>query len=675
MCGIFGITTHNNSNVSVLDIDKIFSKLFILSESRGKEASGFALNNADKIVYYKTPFAASALVKSKTYQKTIEEYFYNNTKYFCAIGHSRLVTNGYEQYNSNNQPVIKNNTITIHNGIIVNGQKLWEKYGIENKISELDSELLPTLFHSYYTNINNVRESFYSVFKEIYGMTSTAIISSEFDNLFLATNNGSIYYLTDKECKIFIFASERYILASLIQQLALNKYYSLNDIKQLAPNNIISVNLCDTIIDLKSIEQRDGIDDFDNLSRRVSSKRLPIEEILSIDKQKEIYVNTSMEYHEFDIPKDFLKQYENSKKKIDSLRRCKKCILPETFPYIVFDENGICNYCHNYQLINFKGEEELANFIAPYISRNGSIDCLLPFSGGRDSSYVLHYVKTVLKMHPIAFSYDWGMITDLARRNQARLCGKLGVEHILISADIRKKRENIRKNVLAWLKHPNLGTVPLFMAGDKKYFYYANLLIQQNNLKLSILGENLFETTNFKSGFCGIRANFSKGHTYTLRTIDKIKMLWFYGKEYMLNPAYVNSSLLDTFDAFKSYYLIKHNNINIYNYLRWDENLIINTLKEEYDWEIDSRTTTTWRIGDGTAAFYNYIYYKLAGFTENDTFRSNQIREGMLNRDEALLKVNEENMPRWESIKWYCDTIGINFENIIKIINSIPKLY
>ena len=280
-----------------------------------------------------------------------------------------------------------------------------------------------------------------------------------------------------------------------------------------------------------------------------------------------------------------------------------------------------------------------------------------------------------LNLKPIAFSYDWGMITDLARRNQSRLCGKLGVEHILVSADIRKKRDYIRRNVLAWLKHPNLGTVPLFMAGDKQYFYYTNLLMKQNNLNLSIYGENYLENTNFKSGFCGVSPKFNKNSIYDLSIIDKFKMLFFYGKEYLLNPAYINKSLIDTFDAFKSYYIIKHKNINLYNYIKWDEKIISETLLNEYDWETDPGTKTTWRIGDGTAAFYNYIYYMVAGFTENDTFRSNQIREGDLTREEALKLSEEENKSRWDSIKWYCDTIGIDFEKTIKIINSIKNLY
>jgi hypothetical protein len=65
----------------------------------------------------------------------------------------------------------------------------------------------------------------------------------------------------------------------------------------------------------------------------------------------------------------------------------------------------------------------------------------------------------------------------------------------------------------------------------------------------------------------------------------------------------------------------------------------------------------------------------VAGFTENDTFRSNQIREGVISRDEALRKVQLENRPRWKPIKWYCDAIRLDFEHALRAINAIPKLY
>ena len=152
-------------------------------------------------------------------------------------------------------------------------------------------------------------------------------------------------------------------------------------------------------------------------------------------------------------------------------------------------------------------------------------------------------------------------------------------------------------------------------------------------------------------------------------------MIFFYGKEYIVNPAYINSSLLDTLDSFKSYYVMKHNNINIFDYLPWEEEKIESVLINEYDWETDPGTKSTLRSGDWTAAFYNYIYYVVAGFTENDTFRSNQIREGAITREYALEKANTENQPRWDSIQWYCNTIGIDFEGAIEKINLIPKLY
>ena len=113
----------------------------------------------------------------------------------------------------------------------------------------------------------------------------------------------------------------------------------------------------------------------------------------------------------------------------------------------------------------------------------------------------------------------------------------------------------------------------------------------------------------------------------------------------------------------------------MYHYYPWDEIEVEKILKSEYSWEGAADTSTTWRIGDGTAAFYNYIYYVVAGFTEHDTFRSNQIREGMISRDVALEKVIEDNKPRWESLDWYAKTIGFNLDEALIKIHNMPRLY
>ena len=113
----------------------------------------------------------------------------------------------------------------------------------------------------------------------------------------------------------------------------------------------------------------------------------------------------------------------------------------------------------------------------------------------------------------------------------------------------------------------------------------------------------------------------------------------------------------------------------LYDFFRWDEAEINELVLGEYQWEQAVDTDTTWRIGDGTAPFYNYIYCTVAGFSEFDTFRSNQIREGALTREEAMRLIEQENRPRYPSIKWYTDIVGLDFERTIKRINEIPKLY
>jgi hypothetical protein len=124
-----------------------------------------------------------------------------------------------------------------------------------------------------------------------------------------------------------------------------------------------------------------------------------------------------------------------------------------------------------------------------------------------------------------------------------------------------------------------------------------------------------------------------------------------------------------------AYYVEPRNDFYfIFEHFIWDEAEVNGVLLSQYDWELAPDSTSTWRIGDGTAPFYNYIYMTARGFTEFDTFRSNQIREGMLGRREALEAVLVENRPRVQSLRWYLDTIGLDFNSVIKRINELDTM-
>lgn len=667
MCGIYGI---NVQPVAWCDSDvlqNLVKRLALFSESRGKEAAGVAMVSGQNVVLYKAPIPASQLLKTDIFKNHFLKPA-QNTGAHTIIGHSRLVTDGHEQNNRNNQPVARDDLICVHNGIVVNVQRLWQQYPQFRKRSDLDSEIIPSLLRHHFLKTGSLKVAVQKTFQEIYGMSSLGMLFCDYDNLLLATNNGSLYYVYSKDKNVFIFASERFILRRLIRAVRLKRYFNAEDITQLTANNSLLVNLVSGEFEKRGFNEEKEFEHRQALTTARSTRDLSEDASMVAAGSRP-----------FEIYQEIFSKYENYVAKceadIKQLKRCSNCILPETFPLIRFDAKGVCNYCLSYQKRTIKGEDDLIRAVAPFRRTGGRAECLVAFSGGRDSSFSLHYIKNHLHLTPIAFSYDWGMLTDLARRNQSRLCGKLGVEHILVSADIRRKRANIRKNILAWLHRPHLGMIPLFMAGDKQYYYYAEKIMKQNDLNVVIMAENRLENTGFKTAFSGARQSQAGFMAYHVTLSNKCRIAWFYLRQYLMNPGYVNSSLADTMGAFLLFYGLPHNYINMFDYIRWNEKQIVNLLISEYDWETEPDYPSTWRIGDGTAPFYNYIYYVVAGFTENDTFRSNQIREGMISREEALHKVQIENQPRWKTIQWYCDTIGIDMKQVMQRINRIPTLY
>lgn len=537
-----------------------------------------------------------------------------------ALGHSRLITNGL----SDNQPVVRDNVFVLHNGIIVNYESVWSSLKKKREL-DIDTEVIAAIAAEHVEDGLDVTGIPKRVLELCQGVVSCAIALPGLGKLCLFSNNGSLY-LGSKDGSM-IFASESYPL-SLI---------GCADIKQVRDAVFIDIPVSKTPVKISE----------------KSSRTQNLVPGLSFSSSEE-------------------KILEH---RIVNVRRCTKCVLPETMPYINFDSEGVCNYCRTYKPRNIpKSKEELFALVEPYRRQHGN-DCIVPFSGGRDSCYGLHLVINELKMKPLAYTYDWGMVTDLGRRNISRMCAKLGVENIIVAADISKKRRYIAMNLKAWLKSPHLGMISILTAGDKHFFRHIETIKEQTGIQLNLWGVNPLEVTHFKAGFLGIPPYFEEKRVYTHGIMKQLRYQALRFNAMLASPGYFNTSLWDTLSGeYYRSFTKKSAYYHIFDYWRWDEKLIDQTL-EYYDWEKAPDTTTTWRIGDGTAAFYNYIYYTVAGFTEHDTFRSNQIREGDMTREEALKLVNVENIPRYPNIKWYLDVLGFDFKQVISVVNSIPKLY
>ena len=679
MCGIFGVLTTKDSPLTRASLRTTVDHLFRLSESRGKEAAGISLLSGDTIRVYKEAVPASTLIRRQAYRRLFNDALVDEAstagdrigRAVAVIGHSRLVTNGSQACADNNQPVLADGMVAVHNGIIVNEADLWDRHPTLHRRGDVDTEILLRLIRKFERSEHSLIKATQAAFRHIKGSASIAILFEDLDYVLLASNTGSLYACMNRAGNTCVFASERSILRRLTAVRRVRAVLGDSSITRLSAGTGWLVRVGDLTRHAFTLNSDDTNGEPIRGDRRVMRRIVDASNGVTRKPSSPVEVRALRPARVEGIrcPEDA------DERSIRSLRRCARCILPETMPFITFDAQGVCNYCHQYRPLVARGLSALEAAVAPYRNRSGEPDCLLGLSGGRDSSYALHFVKTVLKMNPITYTYDWGMVTDLARRNISRLCGAMGVENILVSANIARKRSNIRKNVQAWLRRPVLGMVPLFMAGDKQWLFHAGKVSRQTGVKLVVMGVNPLELTNFKTGFAGVAPHSGDyTHRFGISAAARARLAVYYARHFLRNPAYLNASLGDTLGAFASYFVLPRTYLNLYDYIRWDEGGT-DVLQKQYGWEGAPDTSTTWRVGDGTAAFYNYIYYTVAGFSEHDTFRSNQIREGRITRDDALVRVREENAPRYETIRSYCRTVGLDYERTLEVIRRIPRLY
>lgn len=121
--------------------------------------------------------------------------------------------------------------------------------------------------------------------------------------------------------------------------------------------------------------------------------------------------------------------------------RCLRCLLSEAHPGTRLDQDGVCNLCREFEELGglaadyFRDEEEFQRLARSTRERaNGEYDCLLLYSGGKDSSYVL-YRLVELGLRVLAFTFDNGFISRAAMDNVSRQTERLGVESIVARTD------------------------------------------------------------------------------------------------------------------------------------------------------------------------------------------------------------------------------------------------
>jgi len=309
--------------------------------------------------------------------------------------------------------------------------------------------------------------------------------------------------------------------------------------------------------------------------------------------------------------------------------------LPESFPGITFDEQGVCNFCSSHQTIAPLGEEKLLDILS---NRKGTIyDCVVPLSGGKDSTYVLYYAVKELGLRAIGVNYDSGFQSEMSVRNIKRACEILDVPLVIHRADFHRRVEILKEifNIANIVGLP-IGVCANCHNGIRAASRYAAKL---HGVRTVLSGTTQFERFGH---------NPITGRKYLLRKLTKcnlprllphlIRCAGLIARERVRldKPTWGRPYLSGDKGDVETVYL--------FDYIPWDcmHTEIVGLLGKELEWEYPGDRVD--RFDCFLHPFLNYKWFVESGISLDGYLYSNMIRMGAISREDALTR--EEGIER-----------------------------
>ena len=155
------------------------------------------------------------------------------------------------------------------------------------------------------------------------------------------------------------------------------------------------------------------------------------------------------------------------------MKKCVRCGLPETYETIVFNDNLVCNIClqstFKEQSICWDDRKALLNELIEEYRGKYDYDCIIPFSGGKDSTFTLNYLVQEYKIKPLVVQFNHGFMRPVLLKNNERTFKKLGVDVISFTPNWQIVRRLmlealIRKGDFCWHCHTGIFAYPMQIA-------------------------------------------------------------------------------------------------------------------------------------------------------------------------------------------------------------------
>lgn len=295
---------------------------------------------------------------------------------------------------------------------------------------------------------------------------------------------------------------------------------------------------------------------------------------------------------------------------------------------ILFNEQGICNHCLEYQekekIRTFSGNEakKQLELLIKKIRTQGQkkeYDCIIGVSGGVDSTYTAYKCKE-LGLRPLAVHFDNGWDSELAVSNIEKVLNKLGIDLYTYVVDWEEFKDLQLSFLLASTPDAEIPT-------DHGIYAILMKIAAKKNIKYIISGMNY-------------------------RTESILPLSWTYGHadwNYIKNVHKRFGQIkLKTFPHYSIFYLLyisilrQIKFVSLLNYIDFNRNEALNILKEELGWKYYGGKHYE---SIYTRFFQSYILSTKFNIDKRKAHLSNLINSKQLSREQALFQLEKESYP------------------------------
>lgn len=346
-----------------------------------------------------------------------------------------------------------------------------------------------------------------------------------------------------------------------------------------------------------------------------------------------------------------------------NIKVCTKCVMDTTDPHIVFDKDGVCDFCIDYEknilkkwkpnFFDEKGLKKIADQIKARC-KNKKYDCIIGLSGGVDSCYLCYLAKEVMGLRPFIYISNTGWNLPVADSNIKKILDKLQLDYFVENVNWDEMKDLQVAFLKSQVPYQDLVQDHVIFAGLYNYAVkhgFKYVLTGANNATESIRPPMEWVYMNDTKMMKDIHKKFG---TIKLKTLPMCSML-----KYKIWYRY--------FKGMKR--------IAPLDYVAYNKKDIEKFLMDYFGWE---RYANKHYEDVFTRWYEGYYLPTKFGYDKRKCYFSNLIHINEMTRDEALAKLAEapyDDLTIKEDTKYIAQKLGLTEEELMNIISQPNKTY